>query len=179
MRTEIASLHNRLQTTMVYVTHDQVEAMTLGERIVVMNGGAIRQVDTPLNLYNEPANRFVAGFIGSPAMNFFPGNVASGVFEHGPCRVEVPGAPDGLAVLGVRPEDLLAEPAGPRLGEMTLDVVEQMGHETMVYFDRDGHQHVARLDANADWRPGTQVSLHLRPNSWRLFTADEEGKRLI
>ena len=75
MRTEIARLHNRLNTTMVYVTHDQVEAMTLGDRIVIMNQGVIQQIDTPLNIYNRPANRFVAGFIGSPAMNFFAGTV--------------------------------------------------------------------------------------------------------
>jgi len=178
MRTEIARLHDRLKTTMVYVTHDQVEAMTLGQRIAVMDRGVIQQVDPPLNLYHRPVNRFVAGFIGSPAMNFFAGRVADGVFQHGGCRLEVAGLPDGLVLLGVRPEDLLAEPLGPRLADVTLDVVERMGHETMVYFTHDGSQRVARLAAAAPYRPGDSMPLHLRPASWHLFADDETGVRL-
>ena len=116
--------------------------------IVIMDRGVIQQVDSPLNLYNHPVNRFVAGFIGSPAMNFVTGRVTGGVFQHGDCRVDVAGAPDGPAVLGVRPEDVVAESAGPHLADATLDVVERMGHETMVYFSLDGSQQVARLAAD-------------------------------
>ena len=89
MRTEIARLHDRLKTTMVYVTHDQVEAMTLGDRIVIMKDGVIQQVDTPMGLYTKPANKFVGGFIGSPAMNFVSGHVANGVFQGTSCLLEL------------------------------------------------------------------------------------------
>ena len=180
MRTEIASLHNRLKTTMIYVTHDQVEAMTLGERIVIMHEGVVQQVDTPLNLYDRPANRFVASFIGSPAMNLLAGQLRNGAFELGGWRLPVgEGVAAGAATLGFRPEDVLAgDSQGVPLGKVKMDVVEQMGHETMVHFLLADHHCVARLPATADYRPGDEVELSLRLESWHLFASDEQGQRL-
>ena len=111
-------------------------------------------------------------------MNFRVGRVTDGIFQHGECRVEVADVSDGPVRLGVRPEDLLAEAIGPKLAEVTLDVVEHMGHETMVYFDLEGRQQVARLAADVPYRPGDSLVLHLRPDSWHLFADDDEGKWL-
>lgn len=178
MRTEIAALHQRLQTTIIYVTHDQVEAMTLGQKIVVMDQGVIQQVDSPLEIYNNPANRFVAGFIGSPAMNFFTGKVVKSHFEFGECRVPVGNISNQVAVLGIRPEDIITEAVGPKLAEVGLEVVEHMGHETMVYFQFQGKQHAARLSAQTNARPGDQLTLYLRPQKWHLFSDNDSANRL-
>jgi multiple sugar transport system ATP-binding protein len=180
MRAEIARLHQRLKTTVIYVTHDQVEAMTLGQRIVLMDRGVIQQVDAPMHIYHRPANRFVGSFIGSPAMNFFAGEVQNGTFRiagGGPIAVDA-ATPAGTATLGVRPEDLVANGNGLPLGRMTLDVVEQMGHETMIYFGVAGNSYVARLPADAHVQPGDQVSLSIRAGSYHLFAADDTGRRL-
>jgi ABC-type sugar transport system ATPase subunit len=232
MRAEIARLHHRLKTTIIYVTHDQVEAMTLGERIVLMDHGVIQQVDTPMNIYQRPANRFVASFIGSPAMNFIGGEVDGGIFHftgsasgsdevdglsassvpqapaeshavpghtatqsHGHGTIDIaeymarsaltglstinvgPTIPDGPAILGVRPEDLIAREDGTALGLVTLDVVEHMGHETIVHFSLAGGNHVARLPADANVQPGHRLPLAIRPGSFHLFST-ENGKRL-
>jgi multiple sugar transport system ATP-binding protein len=180
MRAEIARLHQRLKTTVIYVTHDQVEAMTLGQRIVLMDRGVIQQVDAPMNIYHRPANRFVGSFIGSPAMNFFTGEVQDGAFRFAGGRsIPVDSAiPNGAATLGVRPEDLVSGGDGLPLGPVTLDVVEQMGHETMVHFDFAGSSYVARLPADTRVQPGNQLSLAIRPNAYHLFAADDSGRRL-
>jgi multiple sugar transport system ATP-binding protein len=185
MRTEIARLHRRLKTTVIYVTHDQVEAMTLGERIVLINHGVIHQVDTPMNIYRHPANRFVASFIGSPAMNFFPGRLANGMFQFAGAefRGGIQGVdlrssvPNGAAVMGVRPEDLLAGGGALPLGQVTLEVVEHLGHETMVHFELAGGHHAARLPASVQVQPGSQLSLSIRPHAFHLFDSDD-GRRL-
>jgi multiple sugar transport system ATP-binding protein len=203
MRVEIARLHTRLRTTIIYVTHDQVEAMTLGDRIVLMNHGVIQQVDAPMEIYRRPANRFVASFIGSPAMNFIPGEVRQGDFrflanDNGAAAdvtnhvlsrnvgTTGPGyrvlhlenyATDGPALLGVRPEDLLLRDEGPQLGTVTLDVVEHMGHETIAHFELAGGEHVARLAADAHVGPGDRMNLSIRPGAFHLFSADD-GRRL-
>ena len=207
MRAELARLHRRLKTTIIYVTHDQVEAMTLGDRIVLMNHGVIQQVDAPMEIYRRPANRFVASFIGSPAMNFIPGEVRQGVFQfsatngHGittVAGVSDPGGggekaglgeasysdldigenvPNGPATLGVRPEDLLARDDGQQLGTVTLDVVEHMGHETIAHFALAGGEHMARLAADAGVEPGDRLNLSIRSGSFHLFAADD-GRRL-
>jgi ABC-type sugar transport system ATPase subunit len=188
MRAEIARLHLRLKTTIIYVTHDQVEAMTLGDRIVLMDRGVIQQVDTPMNIYQRPANQFVASFIGSPAMNFIPGQIDSGVFrfvntstngDASPAAAINVGAtlPSGAAVLGVRPEDLLARDDGDRLGMVTLDVVEHMGHETMAHFQLAGADHVARLAADTRAMPGDRLPLSIRPGAFHIFSAND-GRRL-
>ncbi len=215
MRAEIARLHLRLKTTIIYVTHDQVEAMTLGERIVLLDHGVIQQVDTPMEMYRRPANRFVASFIGSPAMNFIAGEVNNGVFhftevsENGDAVAVRPAAdaagrrpagtvdiseylarsgplstirvgaeiPNGHALLGVRPEDLVARGDGAPLGTVTLDVVEHMGHETIAHFALAGGDHVARLPADTGVQPGDQLPLAIRTGAYHLFSGDD-GRRL-
>lgn len=184
MRAEIARLHRRLATTIIYVTHDQVEAMTLGQRIVLMDRGEIQQTGTPLDIYQRPANRFAASFVGSPAMNFITGQVTGGVlaFSAGDngqprCQVAVGAVPDGPAVLGVRPEDLVTGDDGPALGNVVLDVVEHLGHETIAHFALAGGQHVARLPAGAAVAPGDRLPLSIRKDSFHVFAADD-GRRL-
>jgi multiple sugar transport system ATP-binding protein len=188
MRAEIARLHLRLKTTIIYVTHDQVEAMTLGDRIVLMDRGVIQQVDTPMSIYQRPANQFVASFIGSPAMNFIPGSIEDGAFRFAQTNGDQAGAvaigndiPNGLVTLGVRPEDLIAvaeaSDSTRRFATVTLDVVEHMGHETMAHFALAGNQHVARLPADARVQPGDRLPLSIRSGAFHLFAADN-GRRL-
>ena len=133
MRVEIARLHRQLKATMIYVTHDQIEAMTLGQRIVVLDGGVIQQIDTPMNLYERPANLFVAGFVGSPAMNLLRGRVRDGSAVAGDLVVPAPGVPDGEVFVGVRPESLQPARNGmPSLG-FEVAVVEPLGDEVIVH----------------------------------------------
>ncbi|MGH7452406.1 MAG: ABC transporter ATP-binding protein, partial [bacterium] len=168
MRTEISKLHTRLETTMIYVTHDQVEAMTMGDRIVVMKDGDIQQIDTPLNLYNHPQNKFVAGFIGSPAMNFMAGKVVqeSGLFFHeGRFKFRAPKKfesslekfKDREVVFGIRPEDFhLADSAAgvAEAAELTaaVEVVEPMGNEIYLYLNTGSNSLVARVNARSESR---------------------------
>jgi multiple sugar transport system ATP-binding protein len=170
MRTEIARLHHRLKTTMVYVTHDQVEAMTLGQRIVIMKDGVIQQAATPMDLYTKPANRFVGGFIGSPAMNFVSGQVAHGVFRGTSCVLDLQhDTADGEVILGIRPEHLSVESDLPTFATTTVELVECMGHETMLYFRIDGAQSVCRLDANVAFQTGDSIRVSVSPGGWHLF----------
>jgi multiple sugar transport system ATP-binding protein len=191
MRAEIARLHLRLKTTIIYVTHDQVEAMTLGDRIVLMDRGVVQQVDTPMNIYRHPANQFVASFIGSPAMNFIPGEIENGTFRFAAINGTQAAAavtaynevrlhdvlPPGPAVLGIRPEDLVSEKNGDPLATVTLDVVEHMGHETIAHFALAGKDHVARLPATTRAQPGDRLPLSIRPGAYHLFSA-ADGRRL-
>jgi multiple sugar transport system ATP-binding protein len=154
MRTEVARIQRQLGTTMVYVTHDQTEAMTLGDRVAVMRAGVIQQVDTPGNLYEKPGNLFVAGFIGSPSMNFLPGRVENGSVQTPIGAIELKGGVDAKEVIvGIRPEhfeDAAVEAADhpDRMKFRTkVDVVESMGSELYVYFDVKGEaMHVAELE---------------------------------
>ena len=153
MRVRITQLHQELKTTMIYVTHDQVEAMTMGDRITVMKSGRIMQVDTPLNLYHYPANKFVAGFIGSPTMNLIEGTL---VEKEGKVFVDINGAEKGEKVkghagkkvtFGIRPESIsvVAEEDNiSKVGEVS--VVEQMGNEEYIYFTLNGHQMTCRIN---------------------------------
>ncbi|HVT30242.1 MAG TPA: sn-glycerol-3-phosphate ABC transporter ATP-binding protein UgpC [Lacipirellulaceae bacterium] len=202
MRAEIARLHLRLKTTIIYVTHDQVEAMTLGDRIVLMDRGVIQQVDAPMNIYQRPANQFVASFVGSPAMNFIPGRIENGDFRFAHTNgaqaadfsaepVAIPldtPLPPGPATLGIRPEDFLVatdgssvDPHANRLSlpftTVVLDVVEHMGHETMAHFTLAGCQHVARLPATVRVQPGHCLPLAIRPGALHLFSTSD-GQRL-
>jgi ABC-type sugar transport system ATPase subunit len=179
MRAEIARLHRRLRTTVVYVTHDQVEAMTLGDRIVIVKGGEVQQVAAPMEIYARPANRFVAGFIGSPTMNFLEGAVRARSFVFGARAFELGrDVPDGPAVLGIRPEDLVVDGTAPLLAEGCLDVAEQMGHETIAHVDVDGQAVVARLPPDACRAAGDRLRLGVRPGRWHLFATGETGRRL-
>ena len=176
MRTELSRLHQQLQTTTVYVTHDQVEAMTLGDRIAVMKDGVVQQIDSPLNLYNLPANRFVASFIGSPAMNFESGSVVGGVFRSASIEYSVGSRFPGVAgdvVLGFRPEDLTADENAPIFAEAKVDVLERLGHETFVYFDIDGDEMVARIRGDIDVQPGQALTMRLSAEKCHLFDANE------
>lgn len=186
MRAEIAALHHRLKTTMVYVTHDQVEAMTLGERIVIMNQGVVQQADAPLEIYRRPVNRFVASFIGSPPMNFLQGFLRGGNFEFKDTTLDVSGGGsnghdaqyEGKAWLGFRAEDLLVDGLGPALPEVELEVVEQMGHESIGHFALGGQRHTIRLTASSGLKPGDRITPRLREGAWHLFADDAAGSRL-
>ena len=186
MRVEILRLHQRLGTTMVYVTHDQVEAMTLADRIVVLRAGRIEQVGAPMELYHRPANRFVAGFIGSPRMNFLEGEVVgrtergltvrAGGFEVD-AAVEGGAGPGATVTLGVRPEHArLAEPDAAALAGEVL-VVERLGGETLLHVDLGAEEpFVAKVDGAVAARLGERVGLALPPEALHLF--DEDGAAL-
>src|SRR5579871_2953217 len=182
MRTEIKELHQRLKTTTVYVTHDQIEAMTMADKIVVMHEGIVEQIGTPLELYDKPDNQFVAGFIGSPAMNFLHGKVkqnGSLGFE-GPNGVKLPlrSAPtnsDGKpAVYGVRPEHFAIADDG---AEAEIIVVEPTGSETQVFAKLGGEQVVAVFRERHLFNPGDKVRLKPDPSLVHLFD-ETTGKRL-
>jgi multiple sugar transport system ATP-binding protein len=138
MRTELKRLHQRVRTTSVYVTHDQVEAMTMGDRIVIMNGGKIMQVATPLEAYDKPANRFVAGFIGTPPMNFFEGELRDGgVRLAGDIRLQLPrplpAEPGKKVIFGIRPEHIAVKNGKPEAAAVPslIEVVEPLGHDVV------------------------------------------------
>jgi multiple sugar transport system ATP-binding protein len=182
MRTEIKELHQRLKTTTVYVTHDQIEAMTMADKIVVMHDGVVEQMGTPLELYDTPANQFVAGFIGSPAMNFLKGKVksnGSAGFE-GPNGVKLPlkSAPANSegrpAVYGVRPEHFTIADDG---AEAEIVVVEPTGSETQVFAKLGGEQVVAVFRERHQFNPGDKVRLKPDPALVHLFD-EQTGKRL-
>jgi multiple sugar transport system ATP-binding protein len=180
MRTEIKALHQRLKTTTVYVTHDQVEAMTMADRIVVMHDGIVEQVGTPLELYDRPANTFVAGFIGSPAMNFLEGtlrrNGGGPSLDTGkgtPVRLPdgAPGQDGQKVIFGIRPEHLaMAEGGADTLGGQVI-VVEPTGAETQVFADIDGAQIAAVFTERHDFAPGAKIALRPRPDCIHLFDA--------
>ena len=188
-RAEIAKLHQRLQTTFIYVTHDQVEAMTMGTRICVLNEGIIQQVDTPQALYSNPTNIFVAGFIGSPAMNFFDGvlqaegealSVDTGAFTLNidPAHAEPYRSHVGREIiLGIRPEDIhdsRYQPAGitPSELEATVDVVEQMGNEVVVYLNEKGEVFISRMDPRCDAEVGDRLKIAVAIDNLHIFDTD-------
>jgi multiple sugar transport system ATP-binding protein len=190
MRTEIKKVHQQVRTTTVYVTHDQVEAMTLADRVVVMNGGVIEQVGTPQQLYHTPQTRFVAGFIGSPAMNFIPCRLEDGagalsislgnglafpVPEAKAARYRASPA-NGSLLLGLRPEHITEahghlEPGAVPF-EASLDVTEPMGMETLVYFGVNGTQVCGRVNPNSGAREGAPLRLAANLNNMHLIEAD-------
>jgi multiple sugar transport system ATP-binding protein len=167
-RAEIARLHQRLDATMIYVTHDQIEAMTLGHRIVVLDAGKIQQIDTPLRLYREPANRFVAGFIGSPPMNFLDGRIEDGRFISDSLTIPLTRAPrQGALVLGIRPEHVGIGGAA----KFTLDLVEPIGNEVFVYASV-GPTHVVARVAPQELPPiGNPISFSFDPVHLHFFDA--------
>lgn len=188
MRSEISKIHNRLQSTMIYVTHDQVEAMTLGTRIVVMNAGDIMQCDTPMNLYNKPGNLFVATFIGSPQMNLFPANVAitgdNVVLHFGDEEIHLPeslnkklieGQYDGKRVMvGVRPEDLKIDKVSANCVNGEVDVKELLGHDANIHFNEYGIEFTATISALEDVKVGDKVRLYLDNDKLHLFDIETE-----
>ena len=180
MRTEIKELHQRLKTTSVYVTHDQIEAMTMADKIVVMHDGIVEQIGQPLELYDRPANVFVAGFIGSPAMNMLDGRVGAGgdnVELAGGARIAVPGlsvAPGTPVKFGTRPEHLtLAEEGIPS----EVIVVEPTGAEVQVFAKSAAGPLMAVFRERHEFRPGDKVTFAPAPSAIHVFDA-ASGKRL-
>ena len=191
-RSFISRLHQRLETTFVYVTHDQVEAMTMGTRICVLNAGDLQQIDSPYHLYHNPANVFVGGFIGSPSMNFFDatliqtddGGVAvdTGIFQ-----IPVPSDMHDVykshlgksVIFGVRPEDIhdqRYQPSDitPVPIEANVDVIEQMGNEMIVYFEEQDKEFVGRLDPRTEAIVGGRMTAAINIDNIHLFDADTE-----
>ena len=192
MRTEIGRLHRQLRATMLYVTHDQIEAMTLGQRIVVFNAGVIQQIDTPMRLYNEPANLFVAGFMGSPAMNFFQGHFAADPQPRLQCRagtLPLPATPASLQgaaaaheiVVGLRPEDLRLEQPGADAGEgcleATIDSIEPVGNEIFLRVLSPVGPAICRVPPQELPEPGRPVRLRYAAGRLRYFDA-QSGTRI-
>jgi multiple sugar transport system ATP-binding protein len=194
MRTEISRLHHKLGATMIYVTHDQVEAMTMGSRIVVIKDGIVQQVDTPMALYNHPANRFVASFVGTPRMNFWPVKLSTeegGMLRIGKRRLGLRGSmPESLArlcerelILGLRAEDApLAESAGsPRFCaeiRATVDVIEPLGSETLLYWNLEGVTATSRVPSGMEISVEQEIPLLLNLGLAHYFDP-ESGKTLL
>lgn len=193
MRSEISKLHKRLQTTFIYVTHDQTEAMTLGTRIVVLKDGIIKQVDTPQNLYYKPQNLFVAGFIGSPQMNFLPANITE---QNGELCAEVKGTNFAIpaekaeilkdkgyvgkeVVMGIRPENIHAsqmfiETAKDATFKATVDVTEMLGAEKYLYLKYDEIPFTARVESRNNADSGDEIELALDMNRAHFFDKETE-----
>ena len=192
MRTEIAKLHQRLGTTIIYVTHDQTEAMTLGTRIVVMKDGVVQQVDTPQNLYDKPCNLFVAGFMGSPQMNFMDAvveikgetaylKIADQSIELPPAKSKklIDGGYNGKTVtFGIRPEDVddseMFVNTAKAVFESTVNVYELLGAEVYLYFDLEGFPITARVDSRTTARPGDKVKFGFDVEKIHVFDKETE-----
>ena len=193
MRIEISKLHQRLGATIIYVTHDQTEAMTLGTRIVVMKDGVVQQVDSPTNLYSKPGNLFVAGFIGSPQMNFLDAKVnvkgKEVSLQVGPHAIKLPAAKaqkliDGgyagkTVVMGIRPEDVHDDEAfiaanPDSIVDATIRVYELLGAEVFLYFDVEGFNMTARVDPRTTARTGDNVRFALDPEKIHVFDKETE-----
>ncbi len=191
MRSEIARLHRRLGTTMIYVTHDQIEAMTLGQRIVVLKDGQVQQIDTPMALYERPANLFVAGFLGSPKMNLLQGELREadgGLSLHIADGVALRLQPDAATVValqpylgkalvvGLRPEDMQLAPDGAGKLPAIVEAVEPVGNETFLNLGCGGCELVVRLPPRGLPEPGERVGLDYAPERMHFFDPDSEAR---
>jgi multiple sugar transport system ATP-binding protein len=195
MRAELKRLHQKLKTTTIYVTHDQEEAMTLGSRIVVMKDGFIHQVGSPLEVYNKPVNSFVAGFVGTPPMNFLTGRIGKDggtvFFDEGTCKIALPDAMaskvadriDQEVLLGLRPEGISLH--ADRFGNagniipVKVIVTEPLGEKMDMFVSTLKHGHiVARVDADAAIGPDQQVNLHINMEKVHIFEPQKNGKNL-
>ena len=189
MRTEISKLHKKLDATMIYVTHDQTEAMTMGDRIVVMKDGLVQQIDSPMKLYNNPVNKFVAGFIGSPAMNFIKGKISKDnsskfVSDGNSLSLNIPTSQsDKLKAynnksiyLGIRPENIsdLPDSINSTEAEVRIDVVEPMGNEIFLYFQIDGEQFISRKTSPDLPLPGSMKKLYFDLSKLHFFDSVTE-----
>jgi multiple sugar transport system ATP-binding protein len=197
MRAEISRLHKQLGATMIYVTHDQVEAMTMGDRICVLDKGYIQQFDEPMNLYERPANKFVAGFIGSPSMNFIKGKLTKELnnfvvkgnedsvsveFSREKYEKKLSGAAESV-IIGIRPEHFRPHSIVVREGvnviEVVLDMVEFMGNEEYLHFTLEGNKCVARVNTGIRYKEGDKVHLEFESSRVHLFDATSEENILL
>lgn len=193
MRAEITKLHQQLQTTTVYVTHDQIEAMTMATRLVVLKDGIIQQVGTPKEVYEKPENVFVGGFIGSPGMNFFKGTLTENAVMIDKWKIEVPeeqmkslrnkGYVNKEIILGIRPEDFyygktLADLPHNTKITVTIDVSELMGSETYLYSNINGQSFVARVNSSVDVHSQSEMDLALNMDKVHYFDSETE-KRIV
>ena len=192
MRADLSRLHTRLQATMIYVTHDQVEAMTLGEKIIVMKEGVIQQIASPLELYNKPVNKFVAGFIGSPPMNFIEvevGEESDGSIwlDEGDFRIKLPedlkehlkGYVGKKVIFGIRPEDIYdklfyKEAAPEYTAKLTVEVVEPLGSELFIYFSTTRSQIVARFTPDSEVSVNQDIEVVFDMRKLHIFDKDTE-----
>ncbi len=189
MRAEISNLHNRLQATMIYVTHDQVEAMTMADKIVVMKSGIIQQIGSPLELYNRPVNKFVAGFIGSPPMNFMNVTIKEEdgkiIADEGPNRIEISGINTEKLrpyvgkeiIFGIRPEDLIyreQSPSGKSI-KTSVSVIEPLGAEIHLFVDTGKHSIVARVAPRYDFHVGDAAYFDADMDKIMFFDVESES----
>lgn len=184
LRVELKRLHQQLQNTMIYVTHDQVEAMTLADRIAIMKGGKIMQLGSPDEIYNRPQNLYVADFIGSPSMNFLRGTLDGKTFKSGELTLPMDGydfattGTKGDTTVGIRPEHVITgelAAKAPVTTTVTVDLVEPMGSDTLVYADLAGVQMRIRMDGNARVKSGETLQIGLDPSRASMFdTATEQ-----
>ena len=185
LRVELKQLHRQLKNTMIYVTHDQVEAMTLADRIAIMRDGAIQQLDSPGEIYNRPVNRYVADFIGSPAMNFLNGKVGNKGLTIGDATLPVKGyntqgkLPTGKVIVGVRPEHVATgndvADAAYRT-KVRADLLEPMGADTLVWTKFAGHELRFRMDGQVRLSEGQDVEIGLSTESLHLFDSTTEDR---
>jgi multiple sugar transport system ATP-binding protein len=195
-RAQISKLHQRLQTTFIYVTHDQTEAMTMATRIAVLNKGILQQMDTPQQLYDYPANLFVAGFIGSPSMNFFDGKLVKEngqmYVNLGSFRVKVPEERRGTyeklidkdIIFGIRPENIHNPDFAPpsiiaETVEAEVDVTELMGNEIFLYLVNGGHNFVARVDPRTEVEMGDKIQVAFNMENMHIFDASEDPENPV
>lgn len=186
LRVELKRLHNQLQNTMIYVTHDQVEAMTLADRIAVMKGGAIMQLGTPDEIYNQPRNLYVADFIGSPSMNFLEGHLEGNIFKLDDIAMPMTGydfaAPqtaDRPAVIGIRPEHVVTGELvknAPLQFNVDVDLVEPMGSDTLVYAKLGQHSFRIRMDGQVRVRTSEKIEIGVDPSRASLFDKATEDR---
>jgi multiple sugar transport system ATP-binding protein len=185
-RTQIAALQRRLGITTVYVTHDQVEAMTMGDRVAVLKDGLLQQVDTPRNLYDNPANAFVAGFIGSPAMNLLNASVSGGKAMLGDLAIDVPASAGSSVTVGIRPEGFTPASSG---FHVQVEVVEELGADAFVYgkpadpnvkfanSSDEAAQVIVRWDPKNPPKPGDKITVGVNQSAVHLFNAST-GERI-
>jgi multiple sugar transport system ATP-binding protein len=190
-RANISKLHQQLQTTFIYVTHDQVEAMTMASRIAVLDAGLLQQIDTPQNLYDHPDNLFVAGFIGSPAMNFFPADLKQSdgklIVDAGSIVLEIPEERKSVyqeytgkpIIFGIRPEDIINPEFAPRgiiaqPVDTQVDITELMGNEIFLFLKAGKHEFVARVDPRTKASGGDQMQLVFNMDNMHVFDRETE-----
>jgi multiple sugar transport system ATP-binding protein len=184
LRVEIKRLHNKLNNTMVYVTHDQIEALTLADRIAVMRGGVIQQLDAPQTIYNRPANLFVAGFIGSPSMNFIHGAVKGGKFISNDMIIDLSGYEGGAlidrpkAILGLRPEHLTVTSAAQsgKTIEAIVEIDENLGADSLLWLKAGENQISVRIPVEDRLTAGTKVHLQVDMSKASIFDAETENR---